>query len=73
MLKNIVQIKEVINEKDYTFLCDNDSPTVDIKEFCYRLMKFCGQIEDQAQAQRDAQQEAEKETPVEDKIEPIEG
>lgn len=69
MLKNIAQINEVINERNYTFLCDNDSPTIDIKEFCYRLMKFVGQIEDQAKVQQDA----EKAVHVDEIIEPIEG
>jgi hypothetical protein len=63
MLKNIVQITEVINEKEYSMLCGNDSPTNDIKEFCYRLLKFVGQIEDQVKAQQELEKSVQETAP----------
>jgi len=75
MIVNIIEIKEVINERDYTLLCANDSPTVDIKEFCYRILKIVGQIEDQAQAQKAAasENEVQETIPEEDQEEKPQG
>ena len=53
MLKNITEIKEIINEREYISLCDSDSPLSDLKEFAFRLLKVCGNIEDQAKASQE--------------------
>jgi len=65
MLKNIVQYLQKINEKDYTFLCENDSATSDIKEFCFRLLKYVGQIEDQVKVTAQEQCKNNSETSCE--------
>lgn len=66
MLKNIVKISETINEKDYVLLTDNDAPISDIKEFCYRILKFVGNIEDQV---KETQKEKKEDSLTPDPIE----
>lgn len=61
MLKNIVKLEVSIEERVYTFLCDNDAPLNHIKEALFQYQKFIGQIEDSVKAQQDqikADQEA---------------
>ncbi len=50
MLKNILKFEEKIGERIYTCFCEADSPISDAKEFAFRLLKFIGQVEDQAAA-----------------------
>ena len=53
MLKNIAKLEIKIGERVYQFLCDNDSPTADLKEVFFQFQKFVGQIEDQVKAQQE--------------------
>lgn len=46
MLKNIVKIEFLINDKIYQFLCDNDAPLEHVKEALFQCQKYIGQIED---------------------------
>jgi hypothetical protein len=66
MLKNISQLSVNINNKDYLFYCDCDSPTQDVKEFCYRILSYVSKVEEQIQAMKDKQAAdlaAQEETP----------
>jgi len=58
MLKNLCQLKYVIENKEIFFLCENDTPTPYIKEACFQVLRYIGQIEDSAKEQ---QEKAKKE------------
>lgn len=65
MLKNIVQLKDIIEGKEFHLLCDNDSPLPSLKEFLFRCLKYVGQIEDQVKAQ---QAQSEQSSQVKEEI-----
>lgn len=76
MLKNVLNFKEVINGRDYLFVCDNDSPFADVKTAWFKVMAEISKIEEQILAQQaQLAKEAEinnQQPPVnEPKIEPI--
>ena len=52
MLKNISKLECKVNDKEFVFLCDNDSPTTCVKEALLQFIKFVGNIEDQALAKQ---------------------
>lgn len=60
MINNKLEILELINERNYVLLIHNDSPTNDIKEFCFRILKIVGNIEDQAMQQKLALKQQEE-------------
>jgi hypothetical protein len=60
MLKNLSQLKAVVNGKEYIYNCDIDAPLPDVKESLFQFQKYIGQIEDNIKAQMEAQA-AEKE------------
>ena len=62
MLKNIVKIEFIINERPYLFICDNDSPLEHIKEALFQCQKYVGAIEDNVKAQLAQRQAEEKPT-----------
>lgn len=53
MMKNIVKLEIKINERDYQFLCDNDSPLDDIKNCLNQYMNFIDQVHEQAKKQQE--------------------
>ncbi len=70
MLKNLSQLKAVVNGKEYIYNCDIDAPLQDVKESLFQFQKYIGQVEDNIKAQQEAQaaekakQEAEASCPV---------
>ncbi len=56
MLKNIVKLECIIENKVYQLLCDNDSPLHHLKEVLFQFQKYVGQLEDDVKAQREAQE-----------------
>ena len=61
MLKNLVQLEHVLENKVCRFVCDNDTPINFIKEALFQFQKYIGAIEDAALAQQKAQAPAEPE------------
>lgn len=57
MLKNISRLETKINEKNYQFLCDMDSPLPEVKEALFQFVKYVGQIEDQIKAKQEQEQQ----------------
>lgn len=68
MLKNIVKLEYVIQDKAYQFLCDNDAPIEHIKEALFQCQTYIGQVEQNVKAQL-AQKETE-ENKIEELITP---
>jgi hypothetical protein len=66
MLKNIVRLDEKVNNKDYTLICDNDSPLPDVKEALFQMLKYVGQLEDAAKAIQVTEAPKEEEKVIED-------
>lgn len=52
MIKNIVQLEHLIENKAFRFICDNDAPLHFIKEALFQFQKYIGQIEDAAKQQQ---------------------
>ena len=46
MLSNLSMLKCRVNDRDYQFLCDSNSPIFEIKESLFQFQKFIGKIED---------------------------
>ena len=53
MLKNIAQLKDTIDGKDFVLHCENDAPLSSMKEFLFRCLKYVGQIEDHVRNQQE--------------------
>lgn len=70
MLKNIVRLECKVNDKDYQFTCDNDSPIEHIKEVLFQFTKYIGQLEDNIKAQQ-ALQSQQEQKPVESMLEEV--
>src|SRR5258708_14140834 len=70
MLKNICKLEVKILEKDFQFLCDNESPLAHVKEALFQFLKYVGQIEDQVKAQTESQQELDKLVQVDEEPKP---
>jgi predicted nucleotidyltransferase len=62
MHKNISKLEVVINEKSFSFLCDQDSELPLCKEALFQFLKYIGQIQD-------AIEDAHKATQVKDDVE----
>ncbi len=56
MLKNIVKLEYIINEKQYYLHCDNDAPLTHVKEALFQFLKYIGQIEDQVKASKPSEE-----------------
>ena len=54
MLKNISQLKSVIEGKEGFFHCDQDTPLPVVKEMIFDFLKYVGQIEYSVKAQQAA-------------------
>lgn len=46
MLKNIIKIEFLIEEKLYQFMCDNDCKIEHVKEALFQCQKYVGHLED---------------------------
>lgn len=53
MLKNIIKIEFIINDRVCTFLFENDMPLDHVKEALFQCQKYIGQIEDSIRSQID--------------------
>lgn len=51
MIKNFSRIEYKIGNRNYEFVCEMDSPFVEIREALFHFIKQIGQIEDYAKAQ----------------------
>jgi hypothetical protein len=60
MMKNVVQIKGLSNNRESFWYLDNDCPLVDAKEMLFQFQKFIGQIEDNVRAQQEAKKAEEE-------------
>lgn len=58
MLKNITKLECRVNEKDYAFMCDMDSPVPCVKEALVQFLKYVSNIEDKAKADQEAKNSA---------------
>lgn len=66
MLKNMSNLELILNNRTYTFSCENQSPISDVKECLFQFQKYVGQIEDQAKALEQIEKTAAAEnTPTE--------
>lgn len=63
MFKNVLKAEFKIGERYYNFICDGDSPTNEVKEVCYQILKHCGQIEDANKAKEEQEKVEVKEEP----------
>ena len=68
MLKNIVKIEFVINDKIYHFVCDNDAPLEHVKEALFQCQAYVAKIEEQIKAQTE---ELARKKEEENKVEEI--
>lgn len=50
MIKNLTQLEFTIGTRIYRFLCDQDSPTSEIKEVLFQISALIAQVESAAQA-----------------------
>jgi len=66
MHTNISKLQIKLGEKDYTFLCDIDSPLDAVKEALFQFQKYIGHFEDSIKAKLKEQQEKEQ-----SKVEPM--
>lgn len=57
MLKNISKLECKVNERTFQFLCDSNSPIMEVKEALFQFMKFSGEIEDRARAAQETNTE----------------
>lgn len=71
MLKNIVKLEHIIEEKVGHFLCDNDTPIPAAKEMLLQFLKYIGQIEDNIKAQQEAAKAEKEAATLDEKIEEI--
>lgn len=55
MLKNLSQLKCIVNEKEVNLLCDQDTPIEFVKEALFQFSKYIGQIEDAVKVQQESQ------------------
>lgn len=54
MLKNITQLKAIIDGKEGVFQCENDTTLNVVKEMLFQFQKYVGQIEDQMKIQMES-------------------
>lgn len=61
MIKTLAQLKHIIGDRDYTFLCESTSPLPEIKESLCQFIAYVNNVEQQAKAAQEAQAAAQKE------------
>lgn len=61
MLKNVSRLECKVDNRDFVFYCDPDSPLTTVKEALFQFQKYVGQIEDAA---KKAKEEQEKQAEV---------
>lgn len=71
MLKIMAQIEHTIGTRIYRLICDQDSPTSELKEALGKFTQIVYQIEDQARANAEAQ-ESQTDIKTVDSSQPIE-
>jgi hypothetical protein len=72
MLKNVTQLKDTIEGKEFCFYCENDASIGGAKEFLFRCLTYMGKIEEAIKAQQEqAAQEKPAEVKEESKVENI--
>lgn len=59
MLKNLVRLEHMVQDKVIHMYCDHDTSTTAIKEALCQFMKYVGMIEDQVKATLEASMGAE--------------
>jgi len=64
MLKNVARLEHKIGERVYHFICDSDSPTVEVKDALRQFLGYALQVELVAE---EAKKKAEQ--PVEQPVE----
>lgn len=69
MLTQISKLEVKIENKVYSFICDQDSPLNQLKEALFQFQKYVGQVEDHVKAQIDAQKVV-SDAPVPDQSKP---
>lgn len=69
MIKNISQMKCLVNGKEHFLTCDMDCSTIEVKEALYQFLKYVGQVEDhyaeKLKEEQDSKVEILEETPIE--------
>lgn len=50
MLKNKSHLEITISGKDYSLVCEHDSPLPDVKEALFYFLKYVGNVEDAVKA-----------------------
>lgn len=55
MLKQVSQLKFIVDGKEHTYMCESDSQLMHCKEALFQFQKYIGQIEDQVKAQQEAE------------------
>ena len=61
MIKNITQIKCLVNGKEHILSCEMDSSTIEVKEALYQFLKYVGQVEDTHAAKLKEEQDSKVE------------
>lgn len=46
MIKNVSQMKCLVNGKEHILTCEMDCSTLEVKEALYQFLKYVGQVED---------------------------
>lgn len=71
MLKNVTQLKCIVNQKEIVLSCEMDASTVEVKEGLLHFLKYVGQVEDAHAAKLKEEQDAKVEI-EEPKVEVLE-
>jgi hypothetical protein len=62
MIKNLTSLETQLDNRTYSFYCDNSSPIAHVKEALFQITKLIGQIEESIAAQQKAAEETKEET-----------
>ena len=63
-MKNMTQLKCLVNGKEHIFFCDMESSTTEVKESLYQFMKYVGQVEDAHTSKLKEEQDSKVEEPA---------
>lgn len=72
MLKNVTQLKCLVNEREIILTCEMDASTNEVKEGLLFFLKYVGQVEDAHAARLKEEQDSKVEITEEQKAEIIE-
>jgi len=64
MIRNLVELSEVINERNHCYTCPNDSPCDEVIAFCKVIIEHCEKLKEEAL--KNAPKEEVIEVPPED-------